>query len=95
MRDTDRRYTIYAFPYPRRCIGLYVPIVVLLLCVEASGHCEPCIYVPRGHTLTPSLNLGNTLFSIFLLCERNAKVKRVMIGVAAISYAIACAMLIK
>lgn len=58
------------------CIGLCVPIVVLLLCVEASGHC-------------------NTLFSIFLLCERNAKVKRVTIGVAAISYTIACAMLIK
>ncbi|KLO07512.1 hypothetical protein SCHPADRAFT_646027 [Schizopora paradoxa] len=37
----------------------------------------------------------NTLFSVFILCERNAKIKRIMIVVTVVCYSIPCAILIK
>lgn len=58
------------------CIGLYAPVIVMTLCIEASGHCI-------------------TLFAIFVLWERNTKIKRIMILVTATSYIVAFAMLIK
>ncbi|KLO07514.1 hypothetical protein SCHPADRAFT_1001621 [Schizopora paradoxa] len=73
-------YVLVAFPPTHHskswCIGLYAPIVVILLCVEACGHCM-------------------VLFKIFILWGRNEKIKRIMIFIASISYAVACAMMIK
>ncbi len=79
-----------------RCIGLYVPVIVMTLCIEASGHCESgqrssC---PRNSSLTVSPS-GITLFTIFVLWERNTKIKRIMVLVSATSYIVAFAMLIK
>jgi len=71
---------VVSFPHTEHskswCIGLSASTIVIILFVEASGHC-------------------NTLFSIFLLWERDAKIKRIMIAVTASSYIVACGMLIK
>ncbi|KLO07513.1 hypothetical protein SCHPADRAFT_945227 [Schizopora paradoxa] len=71
-----REVRIFVWFDMRRCIALYIPMMVLVLCLEASGHC-------------------NTLISILFLCNRNVKIKRIMIFVTTISYAVACAFLIR